>query len=112
MNNLLARFLTIVLALFVASEIVPGIHIEGLYTAIIVAIVLGILNAIVRPVLFIITLPITVLTLGLFIFVLNASIFWFVATFIKGFEVTGFFPALLGALIVSGASWLVNTITK
>lgn len=108
MYTLLARVLLVALTLLVVAELVPGIGIDGLYPALIAALVLGVLNVFVRPVLFILTLPITVLTLGLFIFVINAALFMFAASFIDGFTVIGFLPALIGSLIVSIVSTYGN----
>src|SRR3989338_2236103 len=100
---LLARWLITALAVMLAAYLVPGITVSGLYTALWVALVLGIINAIIRPILLLLTLPINLLTLGLFTFVLNGLLFWFVAGFIEGVEVTGFVPAFIGALIISVA---------
>ncbi len=103
---IIKHFLATVLALFVASYFVPGISVDSFYTACIVAVLLGIINLLVRPVLMVLTLPITIVTMGLFIFILNAALFWFVGTFVEGFVVLGFIPALLGSLIVSLTNWL------
>lgn len=89
------------MALLAAAYLVPGIEVASIYIAIITALVLGLLNLIVRPILIVLTLPITIVTLGLFTFVINAGIFWFVASFIEGFSVDGFLAALLGSVIVS-----------
>lgn len=100
------------LGLYLASEIVPGVHIEGTGTFILAALLLGIVNAIVRPLAFLMTLPITVLTLGLFLFVLNAAMFGLVAALLDNFTVSGFWPAIFGAIIVSltstVASWFIG----
>jgi putative membrane protein len=109
--KLLVRFLAVILGLFVAERFIQGIEVADFYTALVVAVVLGVLNLTVRPILVALTLPLTILTLGLFFFVLNAGIFWFVGTFIEGFTVSGFLPALFGSLIVSIASWVGNKIT-
>jgi putative membrane protein len=106
------RIATVVAGLFVAANFVDGIGIADIYTAVIVAAILGILNLFVRPVLVVLTLPVTIITLGLFMFVLNAGIFWFVGTFVKGFTVAGFIPALLGSIIVSIAGWIGTKITS
>jgi len=111
MSKLVLRFLTVVLALFIAAHVVPGIEVDSIYTASIVAVLLGLLNLLVRPVLVVLTLPITILTLGLFILVLNAALFWFVGSFVEGFDVSGFLAALLGSLIVSVFSWFIQKIT-
>ena len=113
--KLLAKLLISVIAILLASRYVPGIEVGGahpVYTAIIVAIVLGALNLTVKPLLFVLTLPITLLTFGLFAFVLNALMLWFVGTFIAGFTVEGFVPALLGSLFISTVSWLGNRLIK
>lgn len=111
MMKFIARFLLSVLALLVIAEYVPGIELDGIYAAIISVLILGLLNAVVRPVLFILTLPITILTLGLFSFVINAFLFWFVASFVQGFSVNGFLAALLGSVIMTvvnmiGSNWI------
>lgn len=96
--KLLARFLFNVLVLLVISEYISGISVDSLYSAIIAIIVIGVLNTLVRPVLFILTLPITIITLGLFAFVINAGLLLFAASFLEGLAVDGFVPALLGSL--------------
>lgn len=108
MIKVIAKLLVIVLALLLVSNFVPGITVDDFYTALIVAVILGLINLIVRPVLFVLTLPITILTFGLFAFVLNALLFWFVAGFVDGFAVSGFVSAFIGAFIVSLASWVSN----
>lgn len=101
MQNIIIRWLLNALALLGAAYLIPGIMVDGLYIALIVAVLLGIVNTVLRPILFILTLPITILTLGLFTFVINALLFWFVASFVDGFTVAGFIPALLGSLFMS-----------
>lgn len=88
-------------ALLVVAYLLPGIAVASFGSAMIAALVLGLLNSLVRPVLVILTLPITVVTLGLFLLVLNALLFWFAGSILKGFEVAGFGWALLGALVYS-----------
>jgi putative membrane protein len=95
-------------ALWVAAQLVPGIVVAGLTPLLLAAIVLGLINAIVRPVLVILTLPLTLLTLGLFIFVLNAFCLWLTSRIVPGFEVQTFGAALLGALVVSIVSWILT----
>ncbi len=87
-----------------------SIRIDGFFTAMVVALVLGLINAVIRPLLVLLTLPITILTLGLFILVINGLLFWFVASFIKGFHVGGFWPAVIGALAYSVVSWAATTL--
>lgn len=101
MIKLIARLIVTALALLLVAEVVPGIEVENLYIAIIASLVLGLLNIFVKPLLVILTLPITILTLGLFLFVINAVLFWFAASFIDGFAVSGFWPAFFGSLIVT-----------
>ena len=105
---LLARWLVNALALLGATYLVPGISISSFYTALMVALILGLINAVIRPILLVLTLPINILTLGLFTFVINGLLFWFVSTFIKGFMVSGFLSAVVGALVVSVLSWWGN----
>jgi putative membrane protein len=92
-----------------AARIVPGMHLRGWGPALLAGFVLGLINALVRPVLLIVTLPITLLTLGLFLLVLNAFCLTLTAWLVPGFEIDGFFPAVLGSLIVSAVSWLLTT---
>ncbi len=96
------------LALLGVAYLVPGVEVATFYAALIASLVLGVLNLIVRPILFVLTLPITIVTLGLFIFVLNAILFWFAASFLDGFTVSGFIPALFGSLLVSLATTIAN----
>mgnify|MGYP001812533872 CR=1 FL=1 len=107
----IARFLLSVLGLLVIAQYVPGISLDGVYVATISVLILGVLNAVVRPVLFILTLPITIVTLGLFSFIINASLFWFVSSFVDGFTVEGFLMALLGSVLMTiinmiGSNWI------
>lgn len=100
------------LGLFLASRIIPGVSIEGTGSFILAAFLLGIVNALVRPVAFLLTLPLTIVTLGLFLFVLNAAMFGLVAAFLDNFVVSGFWAAIFGAIIVSltstVASWFIG----
>ena len=98
--------------LLLVSQYVPGILVESFYTAVVVAIIWGILGLTVRPALKLLTLPINILTLGLFSFVLNALLFWLLATFIKGFHVYGFVPALEGSVILALVAWAVRAVFK
>lgn len=112
MNGILLRILITILGLYLASAIVPGVFISGAPSFIIAAILLGIANAIIRPIAILLTLPITVVTLGLFIFVVNAAMFGLVASLIDGFAVSGFWAAIFGSIIVSItstiASWYIG----
>lgn len=106
--RLITKILLTALMLLLVAEYIPGIQVDGLYSAVVAAIILGILNVFVKPVLLVLTFPITIMTLGLFIFVINAVLFWFAATFIDGFGVSSFWYALLGSVIVSIASSFAN----
>lgn len=106
--TIIIRILITALGLLLAAYLIPGIVVASLYIAIITAIILGVLNLIARPILFVLTLPITLLTLGLFLFIINAALFWFTASFVDGFEVEGFIPALLGSILVSLVSTVGN----
>ena len=106
--TLIFRWVINALALIIIANIVPGFGVDGLYTALIAALALGLANALIRPILFILTLPITIITLGLFTFVLNALMVWLASTVVKGFEVTGFVPALLAAILL----WMVSLATN
>ncbi|KXJ99770.1 MAG: Membrane protein of unknown function [Parcubacteria bacterium OLB19] len=106
--KLITKLLLTSLTLLVVAEYVPGIDIEGFYPALVAAIVIGLLNLFVKPILVLLTLPITIVTLGLFIVVINASLFWFAASFIDGFSVDGFWYAVVGSLIVSIVSAIGN----
>ena len=109
---ILARLLISSAALLALAELLPGIVIDGWYAAIITALFLGLINAIIRPIVIFLTFPITVVTLGLFTFVVNALLFWFVSTFVQGFHVENFWSAFLGALIMSIVGSIVNAIIK
>ena len=104
----LARLVLNGLAIIIAAWLLPGIHITSPLAALLAGVILGFVNAIVRPVLFFLTLPLTLLTLGLFIFVLNAICFALTALLVPGFSVDGFFSAVFGALLVSVVSWILN----
>ena len=104
----LVRLLLNGIAIIVAAWLLPGIHITSPFAGLVAGIILGFVNAIVRPVLFVLTLPFTLVTLGLFIFVLNAICFGLTAWLVPGFSVDGFWWALLGALFVSIVSWILN----
>lgn len=106
--QLLTRLFISALALLIVAYFVPAVTVDGLVTALIAAIILGLLNAVVRPILIILTLPVTIVTLGLFIFIINASLFWFAASFIEGFSVTSFWWALIGSVLVSIISTIGN----
>jgi putative membrane protein len=104
----LVRILVYALAIWLATAIVPGIEAKSTLTILGAGLVLGLINAVVRPVLLVLTFPLTLVTLGLFLFVLNAFCLWLTSLLVKGFEVHGFWAALFGAIIVSAVSWMVT----
>lgn len=106
MTSALINWLFSAVAILITANVVPGFSVNSFATALIVALVLGIVNAIIKPVLVILTLPITILTLGLFTFVINAALILLVAKLVKGFTVSGFGPALVAALVL----WLINLV--
>ena len=107
MRNFLVRLALNALALFVIAHIVPGISV-GVVSALVAALVLGAVNAVVRPVLVILTLPVTLLSLGLFLLVINAAMFGLAAALVPGFVVHGFGAALAGSVLYSIAGWATN----
>jgi len=107
--GLLIRWIILTVAIIVASYLLEGIHISSFFSAFLAAAILGILNALFRPVLLILTLPINILTLGLFTFIINALMLKMVSGVIPGFEVYGFWTAVFGSLIISIVSWLLNS---
>lgn len=109
MKGLLLRWLVLCVAIMVAAYLFPGIQVSGFGSALVAALVLGFLNAFFRPILFLLTLPINVLTLGLFTFVINAFLLMMTSGVIGGLVVEGFGSALLGSLIISVVSWLLSS---
>ena len=110
--RILAKWVIVALALLALPRIVPGIEISEFSTALIVAVIWGLANLIIKPVILLVFLPITIITLGLFTFVVNALLFWGIGSFVEGFTVSGFVPAFLGALIMSVVGVLANMLLK
>ncbi|MDH5303630.1 MAG: phage holin family protein [Gammaproteobacteria bacterium] len=108
MAGIVVRTLVVMLGLLLASTLVSGVRIEGVGTFILAALLLGLVNAFVRPIAFLLTLPLTIITLGLFLLVLNAAMFGLVAAMLDNFAVAGLGSAILGALIVSITSMLAS----
>jgi putative membrane protein len=108
--TVLLTWLINALALLIITYLVPSIHIRSFGTALIVALVLGLINAVLRPVLILLTLPVTIVTLGVFILVVNALCFWLAASLLKGFEVSGFWSAFFGSILYSIVSWLLSAL--
>ena len=108
MAGMLIRTLVVALGLWLASVLVPGIAVAGPWTLLGAALLLGIVNAVLRPLLVLLTLPVTVVTLGLFVLVINAAMLALVAWVFEGFTIAGFWPALFGAIVVSLTGWLAS----
>ena len=99
--KIIVRWLLLAAALLLVANIYPGVQVTGFSAALIAALVLGLFNALLRPLLVLLTLPVTLVTLGLFLFVINALMFYFAASVLDGFHVSGFLAALIGSLIYS-----------
>jgi len=110
MLRILVVWLINALALLSVAYVMPSIHVDSFGTALVAAVVLGLVNAVIRPVLILLTLPATILSLGLFIFVINGLLFWFVGSYLKGFAVAGFWSAFFGAIIYSIVSWALSSL--
>lgn len=108
MTGFLLRLLVVALGLWLASVWVPGIQVHGAWTLLGAALLLGIVNAVVRPLLVILTFPFTIVTLGLFLLVVNAAMLGLVAWVFDDFTIAGFWPALFGAIVVGVAGWLAS----
>ncbi|HXF95829.1 MAG TPA: phage holin family protein [Gemmatimonadales bacterium] len=109
MTGFLTRLLITALGLWAAAAIVPGFRIDGVGNLLVAALLLGIVNAVVRPIVFLLTLPLTILTLGLFILVVNGISLALVAWLVPGVTVSGLLAATLGALVVSLTGWFAST---
>jgi putative membrane protein len=107
--RLIARWLLLAAALLFVAWLYPGVTVASFGAAMVAALVLGLLNTLVRPILVLLTLPVTLLTLGLFLFVINAAIFWAAARVLEGFGVAGFGAALIGSLIYSVCGLVIDS---
>jgi len=110
--KLLLRWLFSACTLLLVAYYVPGIAVTSVYAALIAALILGLINALIRPLVVLLTLPVNILTLGLFTLVINALMFWLASTIVKGFFVSGFWPAFWGALIMWLTGWFFNALLK
>lgn len=108
--NLLLIWLINAVSLLAVAYLMPSIHVTSFFSALIAALILGLVNALIRPILVLLTLPVTVLTLGLFILVINGLLFWFVGSILNGFTVQDFTAGFLGALLYSLISWALATL--
>lgn len=110
--KIFAKWIIVSLAFLVLPEVIPGIAVASFQTALIVALFWGLANLVIKPIILLVLLPITLITLGLFTFVVNALLLWGLGNLIQGFSVAGFVPAFLGALVLTGVSMVANFILK
>jgi len=108
--RLLLVWLINAIALLALPYLMSSITVDSVATALIAALILGLVNTFIRPVLILLTLPVTLLSLGLFIFVINALLFWLVGSFVQGFHVAGFWSAFFGAILYSIISWALSAL--
>ena len=108
--RLLLVWLINALALFALPYVVSSIHVSSFAAALVAALALGLINTLIRPILVLLTLPVTVLTLGLFILVINGLLFWAVGSWVQGFRVDGFWAGVFGAIMYSVISWLLSAL--
>jgi len=108
--KLLIAWLLNALALLAVAYLMPSIHVDGFTTALIAAAVIGLVNIFIRPILVLLTLPVTIVTLGLFIFVINGLLFYFVGHLLQGFEVRSLLAGILGAFLYSLISWALSAL--
>jgi len=109
MIKIILKWIGLTGAVLLAAYFVPGITVHSFVTALFVALVLGLINTFIKPVLKILTLPVNILTLGLFGIVLNALFFWFASVVVTGFAIAGFIPALIGSIVVSLIMWILDS---
>ena len=112
MRNLLLRFIVASVALLAVTKLLPGIEVNSLFALIMTVVILGILNAFLRPIMVIITLPITVVTLGLFLFIINGIILYLVSLLIDGFEISSLLVAIIASILITIVSGVINWLAK
>ncbi len=112
MSKLFIKWIINTLAISLVAWFFSGIYVDSIVVAFIVAVVLGIVNAILRPLLILLTLPINFLSLGLFTFIINGSLLWLVSGIVPGFEVRGFWAAVIGSALISLVSMILGIMTK
>jgi putative membrane protein len=110
--TLIANWIISAIAILVTAYLLPGIHVSGFWTALVVAVVLGIVNAVLKPLLIIFTLPVTILTLGLFMLVINAALVMLTSLLVDGFKVDGFWWAVAFSLVLSTVNWFLFRLVK
>jgi putative membrane protein len=112
MARMLIGWLLNAIALLAVAYLLPSIHVASFGAALLAALVLGLVNTLIRPVLVVLTLPVTLLTLGFFLLVINGLLFWLVGNLLDGFSVGGFWPGVFGALLYSLISWLLSSLLQ
>lgn len=112
MKGLLIRWLMLTVAIMAAAYLLPGIKVSGVFSAFFAAAILGVLNALLRPLLLLLTLPLNILTLGLFTFVINALMLMMASGVITGFHIAGFWSAIFGSIIIGAISWLLTSMVN
>ena len=110
--SIIIKWLLSALSIIISAYLIPGVVVASLWTALIISLVLGLLNLVVKPILLLLTLPVNLLTLGLFTFVINALMVWFTSTIVKGFTVGSFLNALLFSLLLTIIQYLFEIVTK
>jgi putative membrane protein len=110
--RILLKILITAGALLLVAYLIPGIEVESFLIALLVAFLLAVINLTIRPIILLLTLPISLLTLGLFTLVINGFLFWLTATFVEGFSVSGFWVAVFGAFVVSVFKWFGDKVVK
>lgn len=110
--NIFVKWLVTAIAILIAGKIIPGVEITGPWAALWVAVFLGLLNVILRPVLIVLTLPINIVTFGLFTFVINALLAWLTSTIIQGFYIEGLIAAIFFSIVLSAVTYLLNQVIK
>ncbi|MBI4707836.1 MAG: phage holin family protein [Candidatus Omnitrophica bacterium] len=112
MTNFLVRWGINAMSIFVVAHIVRGIEVSSTLTVLVIALVLGVINAFLRPIIILVTLPINILTLGMFTLFINGALFYLVSKIVKGFVITGFWPAFWGYILFSIISFLLNLLVN
>lgn len=109
-QGMLAKLIITMAALFITSYILPGMSIQGLFAGFVAALILGIANVIIKPIFIVLTLPLTLITMGLFLFVVNGLMLWLSAAIVPGFFIAGFWTAVFGSIILSIVTWFLNSV--
>jgi|AntRauTorckE6833_2_1112554.scaffolds.fasta_scaffold00096_4 putative membrane protein len=109
-QGMLAKLIITMAALFITSYILTGMSIQGLFSGFVAALILGIANVIIKPIFIVLTLPLTLITMGLFLFIVNGLMLWLAAAIVPGFFIAGFWTAFFGSIILSIVTWFLNSV--